>query len=231
VVTSLPAAPCAAVGLAAGPFLNRVIDRVPRREPVWAGGLDGLRLWPASRVEAFVDVATAALFAGGGLRLGWSWALPAYLVFFGALVAVSVIDLRHYLIPNRVVYPALAVSLPLLVVASAAGHSWDRLFDALLGAAAAWALLLLVHVVSPRGMGFGDVRLAFVLGLFLGWLGLDRVVLGLFLGFLLGAVAGVGLILLRRRTRKDSIPFGPFLALGALIAVLAGDPLIRWYLG
>jgi leader peptidase (prepilin peptidase)/N-methyltransferase len=227
----MPAAVCAAVGLAAGPFLNRVIDRVPRREPVWAEGLSGLRLFPASSAEALVDVGTAALFAGAGLGLGWTWALPPYLVFFAALVAISVIDLRHYLIPNRVVYPALAVSIPLLVLASAAGHQWDRLFDALLGAAAAWALLLLVHVASPRGMGFGDVRLAFVLGLFLGWLGLDRVALGLFLGFLLGAVAGVALILLRRRTRKDSIPFGPFLALGALIAVVGGGPLIRWYLG
>jgi leader peptidase (prepilin peptidase)/N-methyltransferase len=102
---------------------------------------------------------------------------------------------------------------------------------ALVGGGGAWLLLLLVHLVSPRGMGFGDVRLAFVLGLFLGWLGYSHVVLGLFAGFLLGSVAGIVLVVGRRRSRKDAIPFGPFLAAGALLAVLAGTPVLHWYRG
>ena len=150
---------------------------------------------------------------------------------FAAILLVSVIDLEHYLIPNRIVYPSLAASIPLLVLAAAADQRWGSLRDALVGATLAWSLLLAVHLVSPRGMGFGDVRLAFVLGLFLGWLGLDHVLLGLFAGFFLGAVAGVVLVAVRRRSRKDAIPFGPFLALGALVTVLAGVPLLEWYQG
>jgi leader peptidase (prepilin peptidase)/N-methyltransferase len=147
------------------------------------------------------------------------------------MLVVTVIDLEHFVIPNRVVYPTLALALPLLAVAAAAEHRWDRLGHALVGGGGAWLLLLLVHLVSPRGMGFGDVRLAFVLGLFLGWLGYSHVVLGLFAGFLLGSVAGIVLVVGRRRSRKDAIPFGPFLAAGALLAVLAGTPVLHWYRG
>src|SRR5439155_19564617 len=89
--------------------------------------------------------------------------------------------------------------------------------------------LRVVQLVSPRGRGFGDVRLSAVLGLFLGWLGLRYVGLGFFLGFFLGAVVGLALLILRRRGRKDHIPFGPFLAAGAVLAVLAGSPILAWY--
>jgi leader peptidase (prepilin peptidase)/N-methyltransferase len=78
-------------------------------------------------------------------------------------------------------------------------------------------------------MGFGDVRLSFILGLYLGWLGAGHVALGLFLGFFLGSVAGIALVIVRRRSRKEAIPFGPFLAAGAMVAVLVGTPLLRWY--
>jgi leader peptidase (prepilin peptidase)/N-methyltransferase len=80
-------------------------------------------------------------------------------------------------------------------------------------------------------MGFGDVKLAALLGLYMGWLGVGLVPLGLFFGFALGAVVGVLLMLLRRKNRKDPIPSGPFLAAGAVIAVLVGDPILDWYLG
>ncbi|MGZ4757122.1 MAG: prepilin peptidase, partial [Acidimicrobiia bacterium] len=83
-----------------------------------------------------------------------------------------------------------------------------------------------IHVISPRGMGFGDVRLSFVLGFALGWLSWGHVYLGLFLGFLLGAVIGSLLIALRLRTRKDHVPFGPFLAAGALVAIYWGTQLL-----
>jgi leader peptidase (prepilin peptidase)/N-methyltransferase len=142
---------------------------------------------------------------------------------------VSVIDLEHYVIPNRVVYPTIALALPLLAGAAALEHDWARFAHALIGGAVAWTLLLLVHLISPRGMGFGDVRLSFILGLYLGWLGAGHVALGLFLGFFLGSVAGIALIAIRRRSRKEAIPFGPFLAAGAMLAVLVGEPLLRWY--
>jgi len=95
----------------------------------------------------------------------------------------------------------------------------------------AMVALGLLHLVSPRSMGFGDVKLAFVLGLVLGWLGWSELVLGLFCGFLAGAVVGLALIVLRHRGRKDHLPFGPFLAFGTLIVLLWGDVILRWYRG
>ncbi len=180
---------------------------------------------------AVVQLLTAAAFAGVGLRFGADWAVPAYLVFFTSLLAVSVIDLELHIIPNRIVYPTIFASVPLLALAALAQGDPGRLGRALLGAALAWGALFVIHVVSPAGMGFGDVRLSFVLGLFLGWLELRAVLTGLFLGFLLGSVLGVLLVALRRRGRRDHIPFGPFLAGGAALTVFFGDPFTGWLLG
>src|SRR5262249_59487883 len=102
---------------------------------------------------------------------------------------------------------------------------------ALLGGIAGMRRLGVLRLVSPRSMGFGDVKLAFVLGLALGWLGWGELVLGLFCGFLAGALVGTVLIAVRRRGRKDHLPFGPFLAFGTLVVLLWGDVLLRWYRG
>jgi leader peptidase (prepilin peptidase)/N-methyltransferase len=174
-----------------------------------------------------VPLADAGLFAAVAIRFGADWVLPAYLVFFAALLAVSVIDLRLQIIPNRIVYPAIFASVPLLAVAAAAQHEWVRFDRALISAAAAWVALFVIHVAVPGGMGFGDVRLSFLLGLFLGWLSYSHTLVGLFLGFLLGAVVGLALVVLRLRKRTDHVPFGPFLAGGAALAVLVGDPLVH----
>jgi leader peptidase (prepilin peptidase) / N-methyltransferase len=179
---------------------------------------------------AVVEVACAALFVAAAIRFGVDAALPAYLVFFACLLVVTVIDLEYSIIPNRIVYPTIFAAIPLLVLAALVDDDFGRLGAALAGAAIAFGVLFVVHMISPASMGFGDVRLSFILGLFLGWLGLSHVVAGLFLGFALGAVIGVGLMLTKRRGRKDSVPFGPFLAGGAAIAVLVGRPLISWWL-
>ena len=246
---------CGLLGLAVGSFLNVVIYRVPRKESVvrprsrcpgcgtQLADRDNIPVlsWillrgrcrtcgePISARYPLVELGTAALFVSAALRFGLDWVLPAYLVFFAALVAVTFIDLEHYIIPNRIVYPTLFVSVPLLVLAAAAQNEWSELLRAGEGAALAWGFLLVVHLIQPRGMGFGDVRLAAVLGLFLGWLDLRHVFLGLFGGFLFGSVSSIVLIALRRRGRKDQIPFGPFLAAGAVAAVLFGSPIINWY--
>lgn len=240
-----------------GSFLNVVIARVPRRESVvrprsrcpkcqtqlaerdnipvlsWLllGGRCRTCREPISARYPLVELATAVLFAVGALALGDSWALPAFLLFFAALLAVSFIDLEHFIVPNRIVFPTLAISVPLLAAAALAEGAWRPLGTALLGAVAASAGLLVIHLISPRGMGMGDVKLALLLGLFLGWLDLAHVALGLFLGFLLGAVGGVLLIALRLRSRKDHVPFAPYLAAGAVLAVVAGEPMLDWYLG
>jgi leader peptidase (prepilin peptidase)/N-methyltransferase len=89
--------------------------------------------------------------------------------------------------------------------------------------------MFVIHLISPRGMGFGDVRLSFVLGMALGWLSWGHVALGLFIGFLLGAVVGSLLLVLKIKSRKDPVPFGPFLAAGALVAIFAGTQLLDLY--
>ena len=247
----------AVLGFVAGLFLNPVIDWVPNKHrllpprfrcpqcpsltkarpgwPVaaWArpGGtcpLCGQRL-PARYF--LVPLATAALYAAAAVRFGADWALPAYFVFFASLAAITVIDLQQQIIPNRIVYPTIFASVPLLAVAALAGSGWDAFVRALIGGSLAWLSLFVVHLVSPGGMGFGDVRLSFILGLFLGWIGYGHVFVGMFLGFMLGAVVGGGLVVVRRKSRQDHVPFGPFLAAGATIGVLFGAPLVRSWLG
>lgn len=254
-MTALVAVVCGVLGLAVGSFLNVVIHRLPRKESVvsprsrcpgcgtqlvardnvpivsWLflrGRCRTCGMRISSRYPA-VELGTGALFAAAGARFADEAVLPAYLVFFAALLAVSAIDLEHFIVPKRIVYPALAASAPALVVAAAVGEEWDALRDAAVGGVLAWGVLFVIHLVSPQGMGFGDVRLAGLIGVHLGWLGLGHVLLGLFLAFLSAAAAGLGLVAAGRRTRKDKVPFGPFLALGAVAAVLAGGPVLSWY--
>lgn len=218
---------CALLGVGVGSFVNLLIDRVPEKLPLLPFRLR----WRGLSARGIAVLATTGgLFASAALRFGVDAALPAYLVFFASLVAMSVIDLEVQIIPNRIVYPTIFVSIPLLTAAAAIDGNFDRLGTALLGAVAAFGSLFLIHLVYPAGMGFGDVRLAFLLGLFLGWFGLSYVFVGMFLGFVLGAVVGVLLIAVRIRSRQDSLPFGPFLAAGAVIAVLVGEPIVRWWL-
>ena len=131
--------------------------------------------------------------------------------------------------PNRILYPLAVAVLALLTLGAVGERDGGALVRALLGGIAGFVALGVLHLVSPRSMGFGDVKLAFVLGLALGWLGWGEVVLGLFLGFLYGALVGATLMALRLRGRKDHVPFGPFLAAGTLTAVLWGDAILRWY--
>lgn len=218
---------CALAGLVAGFFVNLLVDRVPGKVPLRP--LDLAR--PGGGRPTVIHLVTAGLFALTAVRFGAVWVLPAYLVFFASLLAISVIDLDHHIIPNRIIYPTIFVSIPLLGLAALLESDLHRFGAALLGAALAWGALLVIHLVSPGGMGFGDVRLAFVLGLFLGWLGLAKVLTGLFLGFALGAGIGMMLIAFHLKTRKDHIPFGPFLAAGATIAIFFGGPLTNWLVG
>jgi leader peptidase (prepilin peptidase)/N-methyltransferase len=256
-VTAVVAVISGIVGLCVGSFLNVVIHRVPLRESVvrprshcpqcdtQIDDRDNIPLvsWVVLRGRCrscharipvrypLVELASGALFVAAAVRLGASWELPAFCVFFASLLAVSVIDLDHFIIPNRVIYPTLVVLGPLLVLAAALDGRWRPLIDAGLGGAAAFVALFLVHFVSPRGMGFGDVRLAGVIGVMLGWLGLRYVPLGLFLAFLIASVVGIGLMITRIRSRKDAVPFGPFMACGAIVAVLWGHAILHLYLG
>ncbi|GAC1312123.1 MAG: A24 family peptidase [Acidimicrobiales bacterium] len=248
---------CGLLGLCVGSFLNVVIYRVPRRESVvrprskcptcetpiaerdnipvvsWLL-LRGRCRSCKSRIRArypLVELASAALFVAAGIHFSHSWALPAYCVFFASLLAITVIDFDHFIIPNRVIYPTLFITAPLLLAAAALGGDWVRAEHAAMGGVAGFVALFAVHVISPRGMGFGDVRLAGVIGMMLGWLGLAFVALALFLSFLLASVIGIGLMVTRIKGRKEAVPFGPFMAAGALIAALWGRAILDAYLG
>jgi leader peptidase (prepilin peptidase) / N-methyltransferase len=183
----------------------------------------------------FVEALTAVLWMLVGWRFSDSWALPAYLAFTAFLVALSGIDLDTFKLPRRIIYLGGAVGVVLLTVATFLepvdpDGRWMPLGKAALGAVLAFAFFFLIHVASPRAMGFGDVRLSAYLGWHLGWLGLLYVPVGLFLGFLLGAVVGVALMLQKKAGRKTAIPFGPYMAAGALIAVLVGSRIIDVWL-
>lgn len=183
----------------------------------------------------FVEALNAMLWMLVGWRFVGSWALPAYLVFTSFLVALSGIDLDTFKLPRKIIYLGGAIGVVLLVGATFldpadADGRWMPLAKAALGAVLAFAFFLLVHLASPRAMGFGDVRLSGYLGWHLGWLGLLYVPVGLFLGFLLGAIVGVALMAQKKAGRKTAIPFGPYMAAGALIAVLVGSRIIDLWL-
>ena len=207
---------CAVVGVPVGMFLNVVIDRIPDKEPLRPALPPGR---PKSAVEWWVVAGTAALFAALGVRFGADWALPAYLVLAASLLSISVIDLRLQIVPNRIVYPTLAVAIPLLLGAALLHHDNGAIGTAAIGSIGAWVFLLVVHLIQPGGMGFGDVRLAAILGMYLGFLGVRLVLWGMLAGFLLGAVIGLGLIVFGGRGRKEAVPFAPFLAAGTLLAI------------
>ena len=220
---------CALLGLIVGMFLPVAIERVPAKVPVLAGPFPESSRAVRSPSGWMLALGTALLFGATAARIGAAWELPAFLVLAGALVTLSVIDLRSFKLPNRIVFPLTGVSVALLGLAALAGGDLDLFVRALLGGLAAFAFFFVLHVVSPAAMGFGDVKLSFTLGLFLGWLGWGYVFLGLFLGFFYGAVVGMALIALRLKTRKDHVPFGPYLAAGTMTAVLFGQALLDAY--
>ncbi len=223
-MTAVVAAICAATGAAVGPWLALLADRVPERKAFRGEGWRSPGMWP-------VTVVAALLLSAVGARLGADWAVPAFLVFAASLLVVTVTDLRLFLIPNRIIYPTLLAAAVLLTAAAALSHEWEALQRAAIGGCSAWAALLVIHLINPRGMAFGDVRLAAVIGVYTGWLGYDHVILALFLGFVAAAVVGLALIVTRRRGAKDPVPFGPFLAAGAMAAVLVGNSILDWYRG
>lgn len=225
------AAGCGVLGLVGGLAVPVLVERVPDKRRVLEAPFPESRRWLTRPVGWVVVIGTGALCAAMALRLGATWELPAFIVLSVLLVALSIIDLRLYLLPNRIIFPLAVAAVVLLGVAGLADGDLDPYLRALVCAVASFAAFTALHLISPRAMGFGDVKLAFVLGLYLGWLGVGETVLGFVLGFVYGAVVGVALLATGARGRKDHVPFGPFLAAGALTAILVGDVILEWYRG
>jgi leader peptidase (prepilin peptidase)/N-methyltransferase len=240
-------------GLAVGSFLTVVIHRVPAGEslvrprsrcPTCGAEISTLDNVPVvswlllrgrcracgaaiSPVYPLTEVATGALFVGAALAYDDPWIVVLLCAFLALMPAVAVIDIRHHIIPNRLMYPSLIAFPPFLVVARLFGAPVD-LVGAAIGFVAYGGGLLLVALIS-RGMGMGDVKLAGVIGVVLGALGLRYVGVAAGTAIVLGGVGGVVALLLGR-SRKDAIPFGPYMAAGAMVAVFLGDRLAAWYL-
>ena len=209
------------LGAVAGRLLDSVAVVAPRRTDE-AGGAVAVRVRLGDRAigSPWAELAGALVGAAVTLRFGWSAELPAWLVLAAGGLLLAFVDLRTRLLPNRVLLPLTVVGLVLLTGAAAADDRWPDLGRAVLAGAAAFAALLVLALITPSGMGMGDVKLAGLLGLYLGWLGWPVLVAGLFLGFLAQAVLGVALIVARRAGRRTELPFGPALIVGALAAAL-----------
>lgn len=152
-------------------------------------------------------------------RFGWSDRLPAYLVFGVAAAAVSVTDLAVRRVPNRVVVPTALGGFVLLAAASTGSGAWWPLARAGIGAALLAGFYLALGLAFPAGMGFGDVKWAGVVGLYLGYLGWTTLPTATLLAF--GAAAIVVLVRSVRKGRRQVLPMAPFMAAGALLVVLA----------
>jgi leader peptidase (prepilin peptidase)/N-methyltransferase len=158
--------------------------------------------------------------------------LAVGLLYLAAIsVALAMIDIDTHTLPNVIVLPAYLVGGVLLAASALALGDPQRLLGGLIGGGALFALYLLLALLYPGGMGLGDVKLAGVLGLYLGWLGWGQLFVGAFGAFLLGGVFGVLLLLGRKAGRKSSIPFGPWMLAGAWVGIFAGQDLASGYLG
>jgi leader peptidase (prepilin peptidase)/N-methyltransferase len=238
------------LGAIFGSFANVLIYRLPRGESVVMPASRcpscerRLRWWENVPILSFlalrgrcrtcgarispryllVELTVAGLFAYCAWQHGISWDAAACAVFGLLLVVVFFIDLEHRLIPDRITLPGIAVGL---VLSGLRGGPWE-LGGALVAAVGAGAVLLLIAVASRGGMGGGDVKLAAMMGAFLGW---PLIAVGLFVGVIIGGVVAVALLAAGLKGRKDHIPFGPALAVGGFVAMEWGQDLLRWYLG
>ncbi|MEA3344512.1 MAG: prepilin peptidase, partial [Patescibacteria group bacterium] len=144
------------------------------------------------------------------------------------LIIVFVYDLKHSIIPDKVIFPAIAIALTFSVYTSIANASLLLISDSILSAFIATGFFLSIVLISKgKWMGIGDIKLAFLMGLFLGF---PNILIALFLSFLIGAIIGVGLILAKSKNFKSEIPFGPFLVTGTFVALFWGEKIINWYL-
>ncbi len=242
----------AAAGFVVGSFLNVCIYRLPRRESIvwpashctscgrtlaWYENVPVLS-WlvlrgrcrtcgaPISPLYPIVETATALVCAGGLVVYGLTPLLAVRLVFAAALIVLFVIDLRHRILPNAITLPGIALGV---------GASWflpPGWTSSLIGAAAGGLIPLAIaetyhRVRGHEGLGMGDVKMLAMIGAFLGW---PLMLLTLVLASFAGSIVGIALLASGKGTMQAALPFGTFLAIGALVAAVAGEPMLTWYL-
>lgn len=202
-----------AIGLAAVPSLCGQIDRLVADRVVGAAA-------HVSRTRVAVSIVAA--LAVTTMAIGWTGELAAYTFLAAVLVVLSFVDLATLTLPRRVVQVALVAGIALLVPVALVRGEPDRLWWGAVGVGVAFATLTLLHLVARGGFGYGDVRLGAALGWYLGWQGLRYLPVALFTAFLLSGVVGTALLATGRVGRRSKVPFGPFLAGGAILALAVG---------
>lgn len=193
---------------------------------------------PISARYPLVELATGLFFAGVawwavgsvGITVVTVLALAAFLYLAAISVALALIDLDSHTLPNKIVLPAYVVGIVLLGSASIASSDFESPIRAGIGMVAMYVAYFLMAIAYPGGMGFGDVKLAGVLGLFLAWLGWGELLVGAFAAFVLGGVFSIILLAFRRAGRKSGIPFGPWMLAGAWVGIFLGDSIFAGYL-
>ncbi|MDX2970254.1 A24 family peptidase [Kribbella solani] len=219
---------CGPAAAVLGPWLLR---RIP--EPVLDEGETKVPYASLAGRPGAIWCGVLAAVSGGvlGWLLGLDAVLPVWLLLAVAGAILGYIDARTRFLPSAIIWPTyLMVIVGLVVVALATGE-WGSLRRAAIAGVIGFVVFYVLWFAFPRGVGFGDVRLSGVLGLALGWLGWGQFASGLYGGFFFGAVVGIVLIVTRVMTRKQMVPFGPFMLVGALAGVLLGAPLERLYAG
>ncbi|WP_199506411.1 A24 family peptidase [Geodermatophilus sp. TF02-6] len=206
----------AAVGaLALGPQLARASVRLALRDD--ATGAGPLR-------TAVTTVLVAAALAGALLLTGWRPATVGLAWAAAAGVVLGAVDLAVHRLPDRVTFPAYAAVAAALLLDALLLGTWPALLRAVLAAAAAFGLAALAALVSPEGLGYGDVKLLGLLGLVLGWVGWGALLAGVFLGLLTGALVSLALLATGRARWRTALPFGPPLLVGAVLALALEGP-------
>jgi leader peptidase (prepilin peptidase)/N-methyltransferase len=248
------------LGAVIGSFLNVCIDRLPDRLslvrppshcPSCQRRLSPLELVPVisflllrgrcrtcraeiPRRALVVEALAAVLFAWLWFRFGPGWPVLAASFYTSLLIVILFIDLEHRLVLNRVTYPAMGAALVLAALRSLPGDPLALapiapvILSSLLGGALGFVIIFIPAWITKGGIGGGDVKLGALMGLFLGF---PAVFAGLFLGFLGGGVGAVVLLVTRVRGRRDAVPYAPFLAAGAWVALLYGNQIVAWYVG
>ena len=236
-------------GLAVGSFLNCIIYRLEEGESFLRGRsfcphcghilsfgdlipvlsfliLKGKCRYCSQKISwqyPLVEISTGLLFISL-LNLTQVRPVYFYLLLMGCfLIIIFVYDLKYYIIPDKIIYPAIVIAF-LYTLRDPASLMKPGLTAAFLASA-----FFLIIVILSRGkwMGIGDIKLAFLIGLILGW---PKILPALFLAFLIGAIIGIGLIVAGKKTLKSEVPFGPFLVIGTFIAIFFGDEIINFYL-
>lgn len=179
--------------------------------------------------DPLLELGVGLSWAAVGGRLGLSWVLPAFVAYVTTLAILSAVDLDERRIPNKVLGPMSIAGALLLGTAALIQGRPAAIGQMALGAVGYAAPMLLLGLVAPGSMGMGDIKLAGYIGMHLGWFGLAQVLVGAFGAFLIGAVVGLTLIALRKKGRKDTVPFGPSMALGGILPLFLGPAIGRIY--